>query len=738
LLKFDQQRKLLIIIVSASSLFFLFQVTKLRIDNSLQVWFTEDDPALINYHSFLNKFGNDEVVTLLVRDSLPFYDSLRLQKTIALHHELEGIEGVASVRSIANAYLSHTVNQITAEKLFTRGITKERLAYIKSKIEGSEINSRFVDRLHHSTVFYVWMDTLTNIDSQRKSILDRIKHYSRESLVSKNGSIHLGGVGVLFEALNSTTIKEGTLLIVLSYLLLTVSIFLATRSVFITASTVIVVSLSSMTMFGFMGMLNRSINMISLTLPPLIMVMGVSNMIHITNHLRYSYKTENRGNFTPIRELPSIIEPILFNALTTAAGFFSLTIGSMAISRDYGLFAGIGILSVFVYSVIVALFLDHRFLQSREQEPNLFNLSRATENIFQFAIDRRNWIFIFCILIAAGSIVGINKINIDTYSLDFLPANHLVRQDDKIIEENIGSYIPLEFVITLKNNSWKNVDIMADLQLLRDVLKKENDIHGCFSIANIVSEINQGASLTQNKLVLIATQLEKEASFNQIIGDRGKSIRMTINVSMASAKEFKSIADKVVTISKRILKPQDQIIGSGYLPLYSSIIDKTLKDQVSSFSLAFFIIVILILFLFRSLKFALLSLPSNILPILFVLGYMGFTGMRLDIATITVAATVFGIIVDDSIHILFNLKRSLHKELPVAGALRLVAHKTGKSVISTSLILAAGYSIVAFGTVKLISNSGLLMIITICFALITDLLLIPALASFFFKDNERS
>lgn len=732
----SKKKPLTAIFIAIIVAFFSYQASKLQVDNSLKVWFAENDPALLSYYSFLDKFGSDEVIITVINDSRPYYDSLRIQNSIELTHQIERIGGVSQVKSIANTPLSYSSKSTTIEDYIKKGLSKERTAYFIDRIENSKINSLYIGKNNTTTVFYTWVDTLSNIDLLRGHILDEISKQGKASLLSRKGNIQIGGVGVLFEALNRITINEGAILILLSYLLLVVCVYIATRSSVLTFATILVVTFASITMFGFMGLFGRSINMVTLALPPLLMVVSVSNMIHITQHLRYTNQNSGAKKFIFINSLALISVPILFNAFTTASGFFSLSTASMAITRDYGLFAAIGILSVLFFSLIISIFIGKKNFIKHKSYKGEQRLSSLLKLTFAFSLKNKMSIVGLSIVLVLVSIIGIIKIDADTFTMDFLPTSHKVRHDDKAIQKAIGPYIPLEFVIELKDKNWKNAKFVNALNKLQLVLEEDKDIASSFSLANIVVEANNYRPLSQYKLLLFSSRLSKDPSFNRLIANKGKDIRLTLNVSMSSARKFDEIATKVIARSQPLLSDYGKISKGGYLPLYSSIISQTLNDQARSLSVAFILIMVLILLILKSLKFTLLAIPSNILPILFILSFMGFFGIRLDIATITVAATVMGIIVDDSIHILYNLKKHLSNGKSIDDALNEVAQMTGKAVVISSAIIVAGYSIVAFGNVKLISNSSLLMILTIIFALLTDLFLLPALAGFVFKSKH--
>jgi predicted RND superfamily exporter protein len=161
-------------------------------------------------------------------------------------------------------------------------------------------------------------------------------------------------------------------------------------------------------------------------------------------------------------------------------------------------------------------------------------------------------------------------------------------------------------------------------------------------------------------------------------------------------------------------------------------VKNVLYDQVISFSVALIVILLLIGLILRSVKMVLIALPCNAIPIAIIFGFMGYRGIRLDIATVTIAAAVIGIIVDDTIHILYNLKCNLQTGSSFSDSIQEVAKQTGLAVLSTSIILASGFIVIAFSGIKSIAYTGLLTAIAVGAALIADLILLPAIAHFYY------
>ena len=153
-----------------------------------------------------------------------------------------------------------------------------------------------------------------------------------------------------------------------------------------------------------------------------------------------------------------------------------------------------------------------------------------------------------------------------------------------------------------------------------------------------------------------------------------------------------------------------------------------IENLLTSMVIAFFIIALIMGMLFRNIKMIIISIIPNIIPLLVTAGIMGYFGIPLKPSTALIFSIVFGISVDDSIHFLAKYRQELfaHK-FDVSKAISKSIRETGSSMIYTSIILFFGFIIFVLsefgGTIAL----GKLTSITLFFAMITNVVVLPAL-----------
>ena len=140
-------------------------------------------------------------------------------------------------------------------------------------------------------------------------------------------------------------------------------------------------------------------------------------------------------------------------------------------------------------------------------------------------------------------------------------------------------------------------------------------------------------------------------------------------------------------------------------------------------------------FVLKSLRMVVISLIPNIIPLLIIAAIIGFFEFDLKISTAIIFTIAFGICVDDTIHFLSKIKMELGKGKSMIYAIKRSYLSTGKAIVLTSVILSSGFITFMFSDFSSTVQVGLLISITLVFAVLSDLLLLPVLLLWFVKKK---
>ena len=723
-----------------------FFLKNIKIDNSLEVWFLKDDPALVNYNEFKDIYGNDEIIIAWIKPDTNPYEKTFVTNIYNISEKMEGYDLINRVISITKApYIDSKGMDLIVEDMVNKepdySFDSEEL---KRKLMSNPLWEKLILNTDRSAVLMLIEPVVgKDMDAERPHIISFVKN-------ALNGLTYkLAGMGVVYEELNRISLKDTTLFSSLAYLILISSLYIFFRRLSIILVATLTIIFSSLIFLGIFGLCGQSFNMFSAILPTLIIILCLADIIHVFSHYDKAKPGTNRLSNT----LSYVLIPCMFTTLTTGIGFSALISSPMAVLKNFGIFASFGVFLAYFVSMIIC-----SSVLARQTHHPLVEKQSASQKDFLDAIllkinrmDQKHYqsIVVLGIILILISIFGILKLEIDTFSMNFLLDSNQVKKDSYFFEKDYGYYVPLEVRLAPKNadGNVKNPDFLKKLSFLQKQLDKEPGLTKSTSIADIVKQLNKVLTDNTDKSYqipdtrqavaqeLLLYEMDSDNDITYFVDSMYKETRLTIRIPMESSKEMQKKIALVTSKIKAIFHDSVEITYGGYIPLYVEMMDYIMQSQVRSFLIAFVVIFIIIGILFRSFSVVLTGILPNILPIVLTLGFMGFTGINLDIATVTIAAIAIGISVDDSIHFIFMYNMQKQRGRNTNQAIEITLKTSGKAIITSSLLLIAGYLIMLFASVKSVIFFGLLIGISMLSALICDLILLPSIL--LFADNYR-
>jgi len=714
----------LVLLVTVGAVFGAMQV---RVDNAVDIWFPDDDPALEAYRAFQRDFGNDEVVVIGVHSDNGVLTAEGLAKVRAVTAAAESVAGMARVRSLTGmSSIRGGLGTLEVGPVLGEEASSTDPARIQSAVEEDPLMAQLVSRDRRTTVVLAEMEAMDNIDAARDTILTEL----RASLADQE--VAYGGIGIIYAALNQASTQGAAGIMAASYLLILVLLWRALgrwRPVLLTLS---VVGLGALWLLGLYGASGRDINMVTMVMPTLVLVIGVSDCIHMLSHIA-AEPDDLSPDERVQRGVSKVFWPCLINTLTTSLGFLALMAASMPVIRDLGLFCAVGLLAAFVCSLVLCS-VAARWPGFTPVLRDSGLVQRFVDGLANLAV-RKPWAVLFgAAVVGLIASLGVTRIVVDTYSIDFLKADHPVRQDSDRIEADYGPYTPLEFIVE-RTGGVKHPGTLRAIADWQEAMEAQAGVGWSRSAADVVVRLDAVMSGQKTGQVpsderalaqlFFMYETEPEADLESFIHKDGTRARVTVGVPMESARGFD---ERIQALMAAADMPEDvTVTPAGYLPLYVRIMHHIVGSQLHSFGLAFAIIFVLIGLLFRSIRLAILAIPANLLPVLCTLGLMGLIGVRLDVATVTIAAIVLGLVVDDTVQFLYRFKEESSGEQDAVAAVRRTVRKVGQPMAMTTVVLAGGFTVLGFAGISSVAWFGLLLATALTTALFSDLLVVPAL-----------
>lgn len=637
------------------TLYLGFWAMQSKIDNSLEVWQSDNDPHWSQYHRFIEKYKIEDPLLIYLPDA-----------PSGLHPEL-----VDSIRDIGGVDIVHKI--------------------AVKPLSGGRANIVSVIPSHGSS------------PNQLSSLLEGVK----KVLAEKNTAYHLGGVWFLTDQLNTLSARSTqTLFPVVILILLSVVILIMKR----VRSVGLIMTcglLPGLQLTGLMALAGVKLNMVLLALPPLTMILGMSHAIHLLT------KKQDNSSRQAMDIFGQVASPCILSGLTTMIGFLSLTLSSYQPVQQLGIWGAAGaVLSLVSYFLLLPPFFSAAL--STRKSSDLAGWIKIIEKF-------KGAILLVFLLVVVFAVAGTSMLQKGSFILDFFTKDSAVRNDYKVIEEAGIGLTPFEIDLADKNLSPKHLQEM--LEILSDNHPQITHFFYSFDSEVVVPEATKNGAPMPSFLGLDFMLADVE--------------RLTILTRTLSSEKTLELIDQTEEFFQNYIGRQKRPYVTGSVPLYTRGQKQLFTTLVTSFSAAFIAISIIMGLVLRSVRLGLLSIIPNFLPVLLILGLMGWVKIPLSVATVTVASIVFGIVVDDTIHFLHSWKAKTKNQANIEKRLQAVLNHVGPAMITTTLVAGIGFLGFISSPFLPLRNFGLLISMALWLALICDLLLLPVLLFSGFKIGGK-
>ncbi len=720
----------------------------IAIDNSLEVWFLESDPTLVAYREFKKIYGNDEIILAMVDCSKGgIFQKETLNALLKASKEIE--EDKKNIRRVLSVALSPYIglqgeNELIVEDLMTGEATDDKsVETIRARFMEDPFKVKLLtDKLQGQAILLIEPVAGNDMDVRRPLIIQAV----RDKL--QGFSFRLAGMGVMYDELNRLSLRDGMVFSGLSYVIIALVIFILYRSWGFLLVVICVMVLGGTSFIGVYGLFHQNFNMVTIVLPTLMMILAISDVAYVYNHYCVNIgKVKEDKEKALIDIYGHCLSPCLFTSVTNAVGFLSIVSSPMLVLRGFGWFAALAAMIEYFISMLSALFVLG-FLNPDSVGELARPFAGLVESVVRAVPRYHKAILVILLASTAFGFYGIfGLLEVDTYSMGFLHESNPVRVDSDNVEKVYGNYLPLEVRLLASGElGIQDPEFISRLSRTHDDLEALPGVQRAASIVDVLKKINQvmsqGGASSSYVVPDSANGISQAIMFYGSDPDNDleymtnppsfTEARLTVRVPMVSASGLRGYEMKVKEVLDRNFASMPvQIIFGGYVPLYSRIINYITSSQVSSFGLALIFIFGPMALIFKRFSALWLGVIPNVFPIIMTLGMMGWLGIRLDIASVTIASIALGVAVDDTIHELFLFFDPARKNLDPVESISECIIEAGPAVVSTSIIYALGFSALILASIKSVMLFGGLLALTLVFGMFCEITILPAIICYF-------
>ena len=748
-----KNRYLILILIAIATAFLVSQMKHMRFSYTEANLLPEDHEVNIQYNKFLDIFGEEgNLILLAIKDSTVFTPAKfnawnSLAKSFDSLSEVEFTLSIADVKKLKK----DTKNRkFVLESIYTEELTSQKTIDAVKKELFEKLP--FYDNLLYNketgtiqTAIYINKE-IVNTPVRKafvfKKLIPIIDAFEKET----NLDVRVSGMPYI-RTINAQNIIDEIQLFVLGALLITgIIFFFFFRSYRATFITLLVVTIGVTWAFGFIGLFGYEITVLTALIPPLIIVIGVPNAVFLINKYQQEIKLHGQQAKALQRVISKIGNATLMTNITTASGFATFVFVKSQLLREFGILASVNILSIFVLALLIIPIL-YSFMEPPKKK-HLNHLERKwMENVVNWmekmVREQRITIYITTVIVIILGIIGLYQIRVSGSLIEDMPKTKAFYKDIKFFEKEFGGIMPLEILIdTKKEKGVMKLSTLKRMDKINEVIESFPELSRPVSVVNLVKYSKQAFYKGNPKYYQLPTSQEQSYIFeytknsdgnsdmlNNFVDSTGQYARITTFMKDVGTDKMNDIQERLQQVVKKEFPEERYNVSfTGKALVFLKGTNYLISNLVFSLSLAIFLISLFMAWMFRSFKMILISIIPNMLPLLITAGLMGFFGIPIKPSTILVFSIAFGISVDDTIHFLAKYRQELMaNNWKIRRSVYAALRETGVSMFYTSIVLFFGFLVFTVssfgGTIAL----GGLVSITLLFAMVSNLLLLPSL-----------
>jgi predicted RND superfamily exporter protein len=765
-----RSRWMLLIILLALTGLMGYHASKVQMSYEFARAIPTDNPKYQAYQAFRSQFGEDGNLMAIGIQTDKLFQAPVFNDYAALAKEIKTVPAVEDVLSVSAAtnLVKDTANEkLNAVPVFTGGpLAQPELDSMAAVF----FSLPFYQGLMYNPVTHTYMmgirinkDVLNS--KRRNKVVADIVAIADAFGRKHNLEMHYSGLPLIRTNLATKVASEMQWFLLGSIILSAIILLIFFRSFSATAISLAVVIIGVIWCMGTIEWMGYKITLLTGVIPPLIVVIGIPNCIYFLNKYHTAYNDINGEVFTNSSRkrvaLTAMISRMgvvtLFCNIAAAIGFAVFGLTKSQVLKEFGIVAGINIMALFFISImlipaVLSFLPDPKKRHTRYLENKW--LLAILDNLERWSLHHQKLIYGVTALILVASIAGTFRLKSVGFIVDDLPKTDKIYKDLKFFEYNFKGVMPLEIVIDTKQKQGLRrnpVQTFARIDSLSQFIAAQPEMARPLSIVEGLKFARQayynGDSSnykvpTESDIIFLSqylstkgsTDSSKQNNFNRVVASFMDSNRRQarISVSMADVGS-KRLPELISTIENRSSQLFDtakyHVTFTGTSVTFlegSAFIINGLKESILW---AFLFIALCMLYLFRSFKILICSLIPNIIPLIITAGVMGWVGIAIKPSTVLVFSVALGIAIDITIRFLVNYKQELSIQNKKSSHEIVIdtIHKTGISIIYTSLVLIAGFIIFCFSGFGGTQALGWLTSLTLVLATLTNLIFLPAL-----------
>jgi predicted RND superfamily exporter protein/CRP-like cAMP-binding protein len=509
---------------------------------------------------------------------------------------------------------------------------------------------------------------------------------------------------------------------------------------------ILCVGLALVWSFGLMGLWGLPLSLLTLIVPVFLIAVGTAYCLHILSTFSRYLPHHESVREAVGKTYAEMAPPTVLAVTTTVIGLTSLLLNHITAIREFALFAVMG---MFALLVMVLVFLPAVLIllplpvgdAARSRRGGLL-VDRFTDLVVHLNRSGRRPLHLLVLAVLVFfALLGILRLRVETSPVAYFQEDTQIATRFRDIYQHLSGSFPANVVVGAPEADFfetpENLRIIERLQAhletlpgvdktisFVDYLKLVNYATNRYEAAHYV--LPQAAFEIRMLINTYRSMLGREMMTPFMVNDLSRA-NILLMTHFKRSGEFLQLRREVLAYVDANFSRDLSWTVTGLGMTLSASSRALTTGQIYSLCMTLVVVFVILALLCLSFKVALISLLPNIFPIVITFGTMGWLGIELSMVTSLIASVAIGLAVDDTIHYLVRYNREIKKDLDKQRAMTATLSHLVRPVTYTTLTIGLGFSVLTFSSFVPTAVFGLMMILTLCSALVGDLVILPTL-----------
>ena len=567
--------------------------------------------------------------------------------------------------------------------------------------------------------------------SEANNVASSINELMKESSGFDNTTHHLAGLPLAEEAFGRDMFLQMALLAPLAGMLIFLLMYYFFRKFAFAAAAMALTMLSVIWTMGLLIGSGFSLHIMSSMIPIFLMPIAILDSVHVLSEFfdRYPRYKDKRKTLRAVYQ--ELFLPITFTSLTTAVAFASLSLAPIPPIQVFGIFIAIGVIAAWALTMLFLpaflVLLSEESLQrisKKKIEGGKRVLTGGLAWIGRLTAKRPRILVVGFILIMLAAVPGVTQISVNDNPVRWFKSGSEIRKSTEELTREFNGTYNASLILKAENpgalTKSQTADTVAGLQKLWERIGVVGQTITYVDVPK--AQLTSEGGLVRN----LITPDHREANLQLTMKDGDNQAMQTVVDKTNAYLAEHPLPAEISTAWA----------GETYLNLVWQ--DKMVSGMLKAFLSTLAIVFVLMLLLFRSLRWAALSMLPMLGTILLVYGIAGYGGKDYDMPMAVLSTLVLGIGVDFAIHFVQRYRELLLEYGSTGAALKKFFEEPARALTRNALIIVIGFIPLLFATLVPYIIVGALLSSIMIISWLATLLVLPALVTLFSRDSSPS